>query len=314
MRKVLITAVGGDVAGGIMRCMKEAFPGDVFWGCDIKPEVPFLTLLDRYEIVPRSNTTQYRDKIMELCRDNGITHFCPTTEEEIILGDGLRDFFERHKIALMINKSDLIRIATSKYKTSEFFFYLGIASPKTYLLDAYNGQLAFPVIVKPDYGRGSSGMRMVEDEGTLETIRKTAAETLVVQQYVGSPEKEYTVGVFSDGAQTSSIAFRRTLGPGGMSVRVETVEDEMLKKIAGQVAEALALKGAINIQLRRENGVYYIFEINPRLSSTVRFRHKLGFKDAAWWLELLDGNFSTPDFKVKSGVVGLRYVDEVILE
>ena len=146
MRKVLITAVGGDVGGGILRCMKEAFPGDVFWGCDIKPEVPFLTLLDRYEIVPRSNTTQYRDKIMELCRDNGITHFCPTTEEEIILWDGLRDFFERHKIALMINKSDLIRIATSKYKTSEFLNQHGIVSPKTYLLDAYNGQLAFPVL------------------------------------------------------------------------------------------------------------------------------------------------------------------------
>ena len=33
------------------------------------------------------------------------------------------------------------------------------------------------------------------------------------------------------------------------------------------------------------NGKPYVFEINPRFSSTVRFRDLFGFKDVLWVLE-----------------------------
>ena len=52
-----------------------------------------------------------------------------------------------------------------------------------------------------------------------------------------------------------------------------------------QVADALDLEGAINIQLRIDNGEPVIFEINPRFSSTVGFRHRLGFTDGIWAIE-----------------------------
>ena len=155
---------------------------------------------------------------------------------------------------------------------------------------------------------------MIRDQRDFDIVREKASERLVVQKYVGSSEDEYTVGAFSDGGQIRSVAFRRTLGFGGMSVRVETVVDETLDDIVRRAAELLELKGSINIQLRKENGKYYIFEINPRLSSTVRFRYKLGFKDVIWWLEMLDGVSTTDDFKINDGVIGLRYIDEMILE
>jgi carbamoyl-phosphate synthase large subunit len=51
------------------------------------------------------------------------------------------------------------------------------------------------------------------------------------------------------------------------------------------VAKALQLRGSINIQLRLRDGYPYIFEINPRFSSTVVARHKLGFSDVLWSLQ-----------------------------
>lgn len=314
MRKVFITAVGGDVGGSVLRCLKEEFPNDSFWGCDIKSEIPFASLLDQYIIVPRSNSFQYKNQIMKICQDNGISHFCPMTEAEIILWDRHREFFKQNKIALMLNKRSIIEIASSKYSTSEFLNLHNVSSPRTYFLNEYKGQLDFPLIVKPDFGRGSHGVYVIRNQRDLDIVREKSTERLAVQEYVGSSEDEYTVGVFSDGGQIRSVAFRRTLGFGGMSVRVETVVDEELDDIVKRVAELLELKGSINIQLRKEKGKYYIFEINPRLSSTVRFRHRLGFKDAIWWLEMLDGVSTTADFKINDGVIGLRYIDEMILE
>lgn len=314
MRKVFITAAGGDVGESVLRCLKEEFPDDSFWGCDIKSEIPFESLLDQYMVVPRSDTSQYKEQIMEICLHNEISHFCPTTEAEIVLWNRCRDFFEQNQIALMLNKRSIIEIASSKYKTSEFLNLHHIPSPETYFLEEYQGQLDFPLIVKPDFGRGSHGVYVIRSQRELDIVRERAPERLVVQRYIGLPENEYTVGVFSDGEQIRSAAFRRTLGFDGMSVRIETVVDDALDDIVKRTAKLLKLKGSINIQLRKEHGKYYIFEINPRLSSTVRFRHKLGFKDAAWWLEMLDGEPVTADFKIKEGVIGLRYIDEIILE
>lgn len=313
MRKILITAVGGDVGSSILASLKDGFPEDLFIGCDVKREVPYLNLLDEYIIVPRYDTANYVETILSICMEKEITHFCPTTEPEIILFDHFRSFFQKNQISLMINNPQIIEIATSKYRTSKFLKQQGILVPDTYLGSAYRDESEYPIIIKPDHGRGSTGVTVVQNDQEFQSIKRSLTDSMVVQKYIGSPQEEYTVGVFSNGKQPISIAFLRTLGPGGMSVRVETVCDSALSDIAVKTATAFHLKGAINIQLRKLNGVYYVFEINPRLSSTVGFRHKMGFTDAVWWVDMLDDVAVPTAFNIEPGIVGLRYVDEVIL-
>jgi carbamoyl-phosphate synthase large subunit len=55
-------------------------------------------------------------------------------------------------------------------------------------------------------------------------------------------------------------------------------------EIGIKIAKKLELNGSINIQLRLHEGLPYIFEINPRFSSTVFIRSELGFNDVAWSL------------------------------
>jgi carbamoyl-phosphate synthase large subunit len=47
----------------------------------------------------------------------------------------------------------------------------------------------------------------------------------------------------------------------------------------------LDLLGSINIQLRMTGNLPKIFEINPRFSSTVLYRHLFGFEDLIWSIE-----------------------------
>ena len=55
------------------------------------------------------------------------------------------------------------------------------------------------------------------------------------------------------------------------------------------IAEGLDLRGSMNIQLRLTDKGPRVFEINPRFSSTVLMRHRIGFSDVLWALEEAEG-------------------------
>ena len=55
------------------------------------------------------------------------------------------------------------------------------------------------------------------------------------------------------------------------------------------VAAGMNLYGSINIQLRITDKGPRIFEINPRFSSTVLMRHRIGFCDLLWAIDEAQG-------------------------
>ena len=76
------------------------------------------------------------------------------------------------------------------------------------------------------------------------------------------------------------------------------------------LAKKINLNGSINVQLKINNSRYAIFEINPRLSSTVMMRHKLGFKDCLWWIEyILNNKLPKNKYKIKNRKL-LKFFDE----
>jgi carbamoyl-phosphate synthase large subunit len=63
------------------------------------------------------------------------------------------------------------------------------------------------------------------------------------------------------------------------------VNEKVLNDYAIKIAKEFNLNGSINIQSRKVNNSFYIFEINPRFSSTVYIRNHFGFKDVLWWIK-----------------------------
>lgn len=309
---IFVTAVGGDIACAILRCIRDGYSCNTIIGCDISKHVQGIMYIDKFYLAPRYTIKdKYIEFIKKICIENMITHFLPTTEMEIIIAHKIREFFINHGIKLMINNQLLIEKATSKYSTSKYLLNNNILSPETFYLKEYKCQLGYPIIIKPDNGCGSKKIYKVNNEKEYYSMEDND-DNLVVQKYIGSSDEEYTVGVFSDGVITESIAFKRKLGFGGMSIFVEAIKDVEIDDISKKVADIFSLKGSINIQMRKDNGKYYIFEINPRISSTVGFRHKMGFCDLIWWLNMLDGKPTNTDFKLKPGVKGIKILDEML--
>lgn len=309
----LVTAMGGDIGGSVVRCLRKEFPKEALLGCDITPYVSEREEVGEFFLVPPyAEEERYIQTLLEKCKQYEITHVLPMTEGEIKLFDRHRELFASEGLKVMINRSDILQIAFSKFNTAEAVEKMGLNSPETWRTSETTEDLPYPVIVKPDDGCGSRGIRIIRDKQEYKRAVSQKAD-MIVQEYIGTPEEEYTVGLFSNGRDTKSIAFRRSIGYGGMSKMVERVEDEKIDQTARTVADAFKLEGAINIQMRKQNGEYYIFEINPRISSTVGFRYLLGFKDVRWWLDLLDGKKEEICYiPEKKPVVGIRTLGEKI--
>ena len=90
------------------------------------------------------------------------------------------------------------------------------------------------------------------------------------------------------------------------------VDEIQVKEQCVKIAEALNLFGAINIQLRMTPMGPRIFEINPRLSSTVLMRHLAGYTDVLWMLEEAAGRDFQPE-RLMLGTVLVRTQGAAIL-
>ena len=311
MRKILITGIGGDVACAIIRCLLEAFPEDEIYGMDIKKFTPYMHRIKEAIIAPRYTQSSYVQFLQDVIVQKQITHFLPTTEQEILIALEQKTFFEANNVKLVANNENVVRTCTSKYKTMLFLSKIGLNVPLTYLAtDEQCNNLSYPFIMKANYGSGGTKLTIIHNK---EQWEKADKDNMICQELIGDSENEYTVGVFADGSETRNITFKRYLGPGGMSAEVHNCDIQAITDIVKRIATAFALKGCINVQLRKQKERFFVFEINPRLSSTTGFRHKMGFQDAVWWLKMIDGNV-IPTYKnnhLKS--IGVKVFDDVIV-
>lgn len=297
---ILISAIYGDIGCSAVRSLREAVKKIV--GGDIKPYTPVSHLVDRFFKAPAAtDTTNYMAFLREIIIREKVDFFLPISEPEIDILNTRREEIEALGVKLLLNNQNIIDTFLDKLKTVQYLEGLNIKVPRTMLLSAYDGSYGYPVIVKSKKSHGSRNLQKIIDMHDLEYISKKNDDSLLIQECIGSNKEEYTTGVFSDGDIVSSITFRRKLGFGSMSIEAILVDEPYLHNIAQHIARDMGLIGSINIQSRRVGNDFIVFEINPRLSSTLLFRKKFGFDDAVWWLNVLLGKGYYYQRKFKSG-------------
>ena len=309
MKKILVTAIGGDIGYGVIKALKKSNHNLYILGCDIKEYNMSTGLTDEFLVCP-----PYRDEkmwlefMLDTLKENAVEYFWPVTEPEIRMVNKNKELFSFVKV--IMNASNVLEVAMDKGRTARYLMENGVTTPKTW--DAVeDADITFPMIVKEKFGCGSHSVCVVNDEPAL-VKEFESMENPIVQEYVGDSSDEYTLTVFSDGKVVNYIAFRRELGFGGMSRYVESVTDSCLAEISEKIANMFELRGSVNVQMRKRGNEYYVFEINPRISSTVGFRTMLGFHDVSWWVDLYEGN-AVPKFEpLKEKVYGVRTVEERI--
>ncbi len=183
----------------------------------------------------------------------------------------------------------------------------------------------FPLIAKPRLGKGSDGILLLTSRRELEAVVEVetlalrgvigggvSAGDLVLQQYLGDAEHEFTAGCFVDagGVLRGTIVLRRSL-QAGTTVSAVSGDYPEVAEVAGRIATALRPLGPCNVQLRLHAGRPVPFEINPRFSGTTALRARLGFNEVEAAVRHLVLGEPAGELRAGGEGVALRYWNEM---
>ncbi|MGH2376900.1 MAG: carbamoyl-phosphate synthase large subunit [Candidatus Limnocylindria bacterium] len=189
--------------------------------------------------------------------------------------------------------ADAIGLAEDRRRFHELADALGIPQPPGGTANSQAEALAiaervgFPVLVRPSFVLGGRGMEIAYAREDLEGYFATALEAgtgrVLVDKYVRGREVE--VDAVSDGTDTLVAGIMEHIERAGVhsgdSYAVYPAQELLPEERRGivaltrRVAEALPVKGLLNIQFIVEEGRVWVLEVNPRASRTVPFLTKV---------------------------------------
>jgi len=289
--KFFLSSIGGLLAQNVASCIRDQFPDALIIGTDTHTEHAGSYFADTVLITDRVDSKEFLPSLSVKLREHRPQYYFPLNESELGLlsklsAKELEDLFEETQV--IWSGKRVLDTFLDKETTMVYLDSIHVKRPKSYLSNDVES-FRYPLIVKPKNSSGSKNLYLCN---SLEEIKSSLVfvKNPIIQEYIPDQEGEYTVGAFAkNGNDIRTIAFRRRLAPGGGTSWCEIYFDSKLIDICENVARSIELDGSINIQLRKHGGEYYIFEINPRFSSTVHIRSKLGFNDVLWSLKDSDG-------------------------
>jgi carbamoyl-phosphate synthase large subunit len=309
---VLVTGVGGAAVGNqVLKALRLAEKKYRVVAADASQENLKLAQVEITHVLPPASDPRYLDEIVQICQLEQVDVVVPGSEPELKLLIRFREHLRSLGILLLTNDPQVIDLCTDKMATYGFLRNHGFPAPRSVLVEEdadITKPADFPLILKPvrDSG-GSKNVFIAQEEDELlffarYLLRNTDA--VLIQEYVGTPEEEYTVGVLSglDGELLGSIVLHRLLSD-ALSTRLTvpnrtgrrdlgnrlvvssgfshgTIQDSSeVRKKCEEMAAALGSRGPLNVQCRVVGDVVIPFEFNPRFSGSTSIRALVDFNE-----------------------------------
>lgn len=164
--------------------------------------------------------------------------------------------------------ADSYRISSSKLESDRIFSQIGLPVPKSW------PQCGFPLIAKPTGGSGSEGVRIFQN---LKQLEKSFPGSLppdgwVLQEYIEGPS--YSLEVIGIPGnyhtfQVTDLEMDAVYDCKRVSAPTELLSEyvDQFKEISLQIAEAIQLRGLMDVEVILHNGQLKVLEIDARLPS-----------------------------------------------
>lgn len=284
---ILVTGCGGDIGQSVGKILNESILIKNLYGCDISEKNAAKFIFDNFFVGLPCTNLNYISNLETIVLEKRIDFILPISEPELRFFS-FKGVTKIGNAKLIMASKKALEVGFDKLKTADFLKNENFPFPITHSIEIIDTITKFPVILKSRIGSGSSNVNIVSDNDTFAFIKKCNSD-FIVQEFLDGDRGEFTCGLFrSKSGIIRSIILKREL-MGGFTGYGEVIENKVIEQLLHNLAEKLQLTGSINVQLRLTSKGPVIFEINPRFSSTVRFRDLLGFKDIQWSIEDMMG-------------------------
>jgi carbamoyl-phosphate synthase large subunit len=300
MRKILISGLGGSLFPYLHDKLKSNY--ELFY-VDLDPELAKLYKDYNFFPAPAVLDQSYEVFIENLIKKNKIDIYIPLIDEEIKKAHQIKKLFP--ELLLVVPTLEFSELCLNKDKLMHKLSELNISEIQTKLGDELTKNENFPVFVKPTYGRGSRGIRVInslkEFEAYLLLDGYKANEVIVQDNIQGT---EYTVGVLSNNMnQILSISSKKVISKKGITIQAVTENNESIEDVVLKINEKLKPCGPYNVQLFIDNNNRIkIFEINPRFSTTSIMSYEGGVNEIDLF-DIMYGKTNNSNFvRPKAGI------------
>lgn len=272
--------------------------GDKVVATDMQLSAPALQAADVKLQVPAVYDPEYVNITLQICKEQKIDALISLNDLELPILAENKAKFETLGVKVIVSDPQVIDIAFDKYKTAQWVEQLGLVAPKTYvrLADVKNalaeGEIEFPLFMKPRWGSGSIGLESISDMEELDIyynllmkkIKKTILATASVgDEYIMIQEKltgsEFGLDIMNDlNGKNVAVSVKQKLAMrAGETDKAVTVDLPEVREMGRKIGEALGHIGNLDVDImQREDGAYCVLELNPRFGGGFPFSYEAG--------------------------------------
>lgn len=272
---------------------------------------------DDYFISPLIYDEEYIPAIIRYCRKNDITAVLSLFDIDLLVLAKNRQAFVNAGIKLILAPAEFVEICNDKWSTYNFVLSQGLQSPKTYLhihdlKQAINdGEVSYPIIMKPRWGMASMGIYKVGNELELEVFTEkckrdifgsylkyessmTADEAIIYQEIMTG--EEYGLDVINDldGNYIGTFAKQKVTMRSGETDLGRTANSQPFEPIAIKIAEFSKHEGILSVDCFKNDKGIFVIEMNCRISGHYPLSYLAGMNYPQQLVDWLRGMPSNP--------------------
>ena len=254
------------------------------FAADMSKLAPALYEADKYFTIKKDfdNLKQYLIDVIEICLNNEISFVLTLIDPELKLLIENEKLFTKNKITLIMPNKKFIENTFDKFlffqNYKSYFPLLDTFKTLNDLKVFHNGIFPFPIIAKERYGSASVGIKIITNINELKFFDENNT-SYIFQKYID--KVEFGVDVFFDILNSDLIDFfikeKISMRAGETDKSISIWNDEVIK-IVLKLNTIKGLRGAIDVDIfyDKDNGEYYINEINPRFGGGYNHAHYSG--------------------------------------
>jgi carbamoyl-phosphate synthase large subunit len=307
VKNILFTCAGGGSPIFFARSMQKTYnlfladAGDQ----NAAPHLGF-----PFQKIPFGNSPTFPGEIEALIKKWNIDCVVPGTNRE------LSAFIELSKktpeLLMVMPSADFIHLCVNKKQLMN-----ELAEANISFLPPYKTKekVVYPAIAKPVSGEGSRQFHIVKTPEQLEGYLKlydTKFDDILVQPYIEGAE--YTISVIVNNRNKMvGVVPKRVIEKRGITRAAVSEHNELIEKLCTDIVAKYNPRGPFNVQLKLLEGKGYIFEINPRLSTTSVLSNKAFGNEVELYIKYYNADEINNPPELKSGVYLYRYDDNVFV-
>lgn len=250
---------------------------------------------DKNYKVPHITVPGYVDVILDICKKEKIDGVLSLIDPELSLLAANEDKFRAVGTTIIGSSYELCEMALDKMQMYEWLKAHGYNCARSWMdkeeffKAVENGEISYPVFVKPYRGSASISISKVYDKETVDMLF-AHNEGLMIQEFLNG--QEIGADVYIDmisGEVVSIFTKKKILMRAGETDKAVSFKDPALFELIEKFVLEAGYRCQIDIDIFEINGQYYISEVNPRFGGGYPHAYESGCDHMKLILNNLNG-------------------------